>query len=67
MIDMEQLFEDTKHFPRISPIGLMRKTKLSFEQCQQLKDELLELRFEKGIIEDTRKLKQWTKKKKTSL
>lgn len=31
-----RLHEESKHFPRISPIYLMRKTKQSFEYCVDL-------------------------------
>ena len=44
MIDLNALHEDTKHFPRISTLLIMKKTLLNSIESEKIKDALMELR-----------------------
>lgn len=54
---IQALHEKLKAYPRINVLNIIRYTKLSMSDALQVLDELLEYRFEMGIIEKKSKVK----------
>ena len=54
---IKDLHEKLKAYPRINVLNIIRYTKLSMSDALQVLDELLEYRFEIGIIEEKSKIK----------
>ncbi len=54
---IKELHEKLKNLPRISVFNVMRYTKMERIPALQILDELLEYRFEMGIVEDKSKIK----------
>jgi len=55
---LQELHERFKPYPHITPALVRRYTKFHWEDCEEIRDELLELRrIEKELLEPTKRKK----------